>query len=409
MRPRSRYAWAAALLLLLACVLALTSVPKLRMGLDIVRSKITGSLPDVEWKDLYWMARGAHFNLPDLAKTSDPYAAIRNPYDTPADISVGIKLFRYHCASCHGPDGAGGLGGPALQHRQMVKGSSDWALFKTVSLGIRGTSMPASDLPWLDRWRLVAYLRTLTLRSELPQNSATSPEILAHPVTYDAIRAANQNLNSWITYSGSYDSHRFSPNNQITSANVAGLRLLWMRQYSISEPSIETSPLVVDGYMFVTVPPGRVEALDAKTGALLWSYDRALPQNLSLCCGSLNRGLAVLGSTLFLGTLDAHLVALDIKTGQVLWDIEIANYKNGYSITGAPLALKNMVITGVAGGEFGIRGFITARDPSTGKEIWRFDTIPQPGQPGADTWEGGSTQTGGGPTWLTGSFDPDTN
>lgn len=161
--------------------------------------------------------------------------------------------------------------------------------------------------------------------------------------------------------------------------------------------------------MFVTVPPNRVEALDAKTGALVWAYDRNLPDHLTLCCGYSNRGLAVLGSTLFLGTLDAHLVALDMHTGRVLWDVEIADYKSGSSITGAPLALKNLIVTGVAGGEYGFRGFIDARDPETGKEVWKFDTIPQSGAPGAETWAGNSAQTGGGPTWLTGSFDPDTN
>ena len=103
------------------------------------------------------------------------------------------------------------------------------------------------------------------------------------PVSYEAIRAADRELSSWLTYSGSYDGHRFSPNSQITPANAASLRLLWMRQYITSEPSIETSPLVVDGYMFVTVPPNRVEALDAKTGILIWSYDRNLPEHLSLC------------------------------------------------------------------------------------------------------------------------------
>ena len=407
---RSRYAWAAVLLLLLGIVLALTSLPKLRVGLAIVGSKATGSLPDVGWMDLFRMVRpGTHFNLPELAKTPNPYSTIRNPYDSPADISVGTELFQSHCATCHGPEGSGGPGGPALQRRRMVQGSSDWALFRTVSLGIHGTAMPASDLPWHDRWRLAAYLRSLMLRSELRLNSEAALEVRTQPVSYEAVRAADRDLNSWLTYSGSYDGHRFSPNSQITPANAASLRLLWMRQYITSEPSIETSPLVVDGYMFVTVPPNRVEALDAKTGSLIWSYDRDLPEHLSLCCGSPNRGLAVLGSTFFVGTLDAHLVALDVQTGRLSWDVEIADYKAGYSITSAPLALKNMVITGVAGGEFGIRGFITARDAVTGEEVWRFDTIPQAGQPGADTWGGNSGQTGGGATWLTGSFDPDTN
>ena len=407
---RTRYAWIVVPLMLLGIALALSSVPKFRSGLAIVESKATGALPDVGWMDLFRMIRpGTHFNLPELAKNPNPYATIRNPYNSAADISAGTDLFQSHCATCHGSDGSGGPGGPALQSRRMVRGSSDWALFRTVSLGIRGTAMPPSDLHWQERWQLAAYLRSLMLRSGVRPNSEAVLEVRTRPVTYDAVCAAGQGRSNWLTYSGSYDGHRFSSNNQITPANAAGLRLLWMRQYNTSEPSIETSPLVVEGYMFLTVPPNRVEALDAKTGSLIWFYDRDLPEHMSLCCGSGNRGLAVLGNTLFVGTLDAHLVALDIQTGRPSWDVEIADYKSGYSITGAPLAVKNMVITGVAGGEFGIRGFITAREAATGKEVWRFGTIPDPGQPGADTWSGNSGQTGGGATWLTGSFDPDSN
>lgn len=411
----NRHSWwrwlvALAVLLVLGIVVLSRFVPKVRMGLTIVELKVAGSIPDVAWADLFNMVRsGEHYSLPELAKTANPYISIGNPYVSPVDVSTGGEIFRTHCATCHGSNGAGGPGGPDLRHRQMVQGSSDWALFRTVSFGIRGTAMPASHLPWLERWRLVAYVRSLGIGAEVPSKLASTARVLAQPVTYEAIRAADQNPNNWLTYSGSYDSHRFSASTQVTAANVSRLRLLWARQYSIPDPSIETSPLVVDGFMFVTLPPNRVEALDAQTGNLIWAYDRALPANLPLCCGSGNRGLAVLGSNLFFGTLDAHLVALDIHTGQVSWDVEIADYKTGYSITGAPLALKNMVVTGVAGGEFGIRGFVDARDATTGKEIWRFETIPQPGQPGAETWAGDSARTGGGSTWLTGSFDPDSN
>ena len=407
---RSRYAWGAVVLLVLGVMLALSSVPKGRMGLDIVWSKATGRLPDVEWTDLYRMVRsGGHFNLPALAKTPNPYSTIKSSYNTPADVSAGSELFRSHCGSCHGANGSGGPGGPNLQHRRMERGGSDWALFRTISLGISGTAMSASNLPWLDRWRLVGYISSLMLQSDRPPNSKAASEMRTPPVNYETIRDADQNPSRWLTYSGSYDGHRFSPNSQITRANVSGLRLLWMRQYNTPERSIETSPLVVDGYMFVTVPPNRVEALNAETGALIWAYDRDLPEHLSLCCGEVNRGLAILGSTLYFGTLDAHLVALAMSTGQVYWDVKIADYETGYTITSAPLALKNLVITGIAGGEYGIRGFVDARDAATGKEVWRFETIPQPGQPGADTWSGNSWRTGGGPTWLTGSFDPDSN
>jgi len=397
-------------LLFLSVAVAVGSSLKARQGLAIVRLKATGALSDIGWLDLFRMIRsGRHFNLPELVRSPNPYAAIVNPYSSPSDISAGSVLFQLHCTLCHGTNGEGGRGGLRLQQRHMVQGSSDWAIFRTVSLGVAGTGMPASDLPWLEKWQLVAYVRSLAAGTASGGESDSLPEVSARSVDYGAVRDAGQNTNGWLTYSGSYDGHRFSLNTQITLANVAGLRLLWERQYNTSEPSIETSPLVVDGYMFVTVPPNRVEALDAKTGALIWAYDRDLPTHLALCCGLVNRGLAVLGSMLYFGTLDAHLVAINIHTGRPVWDVEIADYKLGYSITSAPLAVKNLIITGVAGGEFGVRGFIDALDAATGKEVWKFETIPRPGQPGAETWAGGSAQTGGGPTWLTGAFDPSTN
>lgn len=394
-------------------LLAVRRIPRAREGVAIVGLKLTGSLSDISWGDLYRIYKtsrnGRRFNLPDLATTPNPYAVLVNPFGSPEDVSAGSDLFRSHCSTCHGSNGSGGAGGPVLQHRQMVHGGSDWAIFKTVSMGVPGTAMPSSTLSWTDKWLLVAYVRSLTLHTEQPFDESAVPTGATAPVSYEDILHAGQLPDRWLTYSGSYDAHRFSPAVEITPANVANLRLLWQRQYDISEPSLETSPLVVDGRMFVTVPPSRVEALDVRTGSLIWAYDRELPKQLNLCCGYVNRGLAVLGSMLYFGTLDGHLIALDINTGRVGWDIPIADYKAGYSITGAPLALKNLVLTGVAGGEYGIRGFVEALDATTGKEVWRFETIPQPGRPGLDTWKGDSWKTGGGPTWLTGSFDPDAN
>jgi len=400
------------LVVAIGLVAFLGHVPKARQGLTIAYLKATGSLPDVSWSDLYRMtAKDRHYNLPDLATDPNPYAVITNPYAGSDDLAAGGALFQSHCSVCHGSNGVGATGGPRLQQRHMIQGDSPWALFRTITLGIRGTAMPPNgSLPWADRWRVVAYVTSLTLRAEVPGELEAASKLPAlDPVTYDEIRAGTQAQDRWLTYSGSYDGHRFSNADQIKPTNVSMLRLLWMRQYDVSDRSIETSPLVIAGYMFVTVPPNRVEALDAKTGALIWAYDRHLPDKISLCCGSGNRGLAVLDKTLFLGTLDAHLVALDLETGKVMWDVEIADYREDYSITGAPLALKNIVVTGVAGGDYGVRGFVDARDAVTGKELWRFYTIPGPGQPGSDTWSGDSLKTGGGPTWLTGSFDPETN
>ena len=412
MRARTSYTWAAVGFLVLVIVIAVCSVAPVRWRLALVRLKATGSLPDLGWGDLVWMSRpGSNFNLKELTETPNPsVAVIKNPYNSAADIATGEGVFQSHCTICHGANGSGGPSGPTLQRRQLAQGSSDLAIFRTISFGIRGTAMPSSNLSKRDKWRLVSYVRSLMVGTKLSANSIPAASIPApKPVSYEEILSVDQVPSQWLSYLGSYDSHRFSPLNQITTTNAPSLRLLWMRQYSISEPSNEATPLVAGNYMFVTVPPSRVEALDARTGDLIWAYDRTLPEHLSLCCRYVNRGVAILGDTLFFGTLDAHLVALDISTGQLRWEVAIADYKDGYSITGAPLALKNMVITGVAGGEYGIRGFLDARDAATGKEIWRFQTIPQPGQPGADTWEGDSWKTGGGPTWTTGSFDPTTN
>ena len=392
-------------------VFALISVPRFRWRVGIVRLKATGALPDITWKELIQLSRrGDPFNLKELATTPSPYLVIRNPFASDEGVSAGEKIFQLHCTVCHGANGVGGAGGPTLKQRKMREGSSDWAIFKTISKGIAGTPMPPSTLPENDRWRLVAYVQSLAQVSETHGDSVLNSKIASlGSVRYEDILAAAKDPTRWLTYSGSYDGHRFSSSDQITPANASSLRLLWMRQYTTSETFIETSPLIIDGYMFITVPPNRVEALDAKTGAQIWHYDRLLPQRLSLCCGYANRGLAVLGKMLFLGTLDAHLVALDMRTGNVSWDAEIADYKTGYSITGAPLALKNLVITGVGGGEFGIRGFVDARDAATGKEIWRFDALPQPGQPGAESWGTDASKIRGAPTWQTGTFDPELN
>jgi alcohol dehydrogenase (cytochrome c) len=408
LKKRLGYFFAAIVILMLASIAGLWAFPKTRWRIIVFKMKASGSLPELGWNDLYRMTTGEHANLSALVETPNAYAVIKNPYSQKFDVEAGRSIFQSHCSVCHGDNGAGGPGGPVLQHRVMVKGSSDWALFRTLTFGIPGTAMQASGLSRRERWQLVAAVQSIVGSGRIRTEVHVIPQ--SEPVTAQDLMTAGQTPDKWLTYSGSYDSHRFSPAAQIKPSNVAGLRLLWMRQYNTSEPSIETSPIVTGEYMFVTSPPNRVEALSVKSGAVIWTYERQLPQNLPVCCGYVNRGLAVLGDTIFFGTLDAHLVALDIRTGEVRWDVEIADHAHGYSITGAPLALKNMVITGVAGGEYGIRGFLTARDVQTGKEIWRFNTIPQPGDKGSESWvRGDAWKTGGGPTWITGSFDPKTN
>ena len=228
-------------------------------------------------------------------------------------------------------------------------------------------------------------------------------------VTYERLRRASEEARNWLTYSGSYWSQRHSLLRQIDPGNVKNLELKWVFQAD-SLQNFEATPLVVDGIMYFTSPINDVVALDATTGRLFWMFRYTPDRNSKPCCGSVNRGLAILGDHLFLATLDAHLIALDTRSGKPVWDTTVADVNAAYTMTLAPLVVKDKVVVGVSGGEFGIRGFVAAYDAATGKEAWKFHTIPAPGEPGHETW--GNTdawQHGGAPVWLTGSFDPELN
>ena len=233
---------------------------------------------------------------------------------------------------------------------------------------------------------------------------------LAIPILYAQVsnerllRAAAEPQN-WMMYSGTYSGQRYSTLSQIHSGNVKDLEQKWVFQAESLE-KFETTPLVVDGIMYITQAPSDALALDAKTGRVFWIYRHPTSMDVKPCCGSVNRGLAILGDTLFLATLDAQLVALDAKTGRPLWSTRVANPRSGYTMTLAPLVVKDKVIVGVAGGEFGIRGFIAAYDAQSGREAWRFYTVPGPGEAGHETWPDDTWQHGGASIWVTGSYDP---
>ena len=231
---------------------------------------------------------------------------------------------------------------------------------------------------------------------------------LAAQVTYEHILHAADTPGNWLTYSGAYSGHRYSSLNQIHRGNVGRLKLAWMYQTNDLN-QFETTPLVANGAMYISEPPSNAAALDLRSGRPLWIFRRTPPADVRLCCGQVNRGLAILGHTVFLGTVDAHLLALDAITGHLLWDVTVADYKLGYSITVAPLAIRDKVIVGISGGEYGIRGFVDAYDVSSGQRVWRFWTVPGPGEPGRDTWAGDTWKTGSAATWVTGSYDPSVN
>jgi alcohol dehydrogenase (cytochrome c) len=249
------------------------------------------------------------------------------------------------------------------------------------------------------RFRTLAVLALTGIALNVQVTAQVTDERLLH--------AAGEPQN-WLTYSGSYSSQRYSRLDQITPANVKNLEMKWVFQAD-SIQKMEATPIVVDGVMYVTQAPNDVVALDAKTGRIFWTYQYRVSPDARLCCGQVNRGLAIHGDTLFMGTIDAHLVALDAKNGRVLWNVEVADPKLGYSITEAPLVVRDKVILGPAGGEYGIRGFFAAFDIATGREIWRFYTVPAPGEPGNETWAGDSWKHGSAGSWNTGSYDPDLN
>ena len=258
--------------------------------------------------------------------------------------------------------------------------------------------------------RLVAALAALCLVVTLP---VVAQQPAAPTVTGQDLLRGFANDASWLMYSGDYTGARHSPLKQITPANVARLAAQWTFQVEnmVTGRGFEGTPIVLDGVMYVTGNNNTAWAVDVRTGKQLWRHRRQLPSGLTYGAGNAsNRGFAILGDRLFMGTLDAHLVALDRHSGKVLWDIVVDDFKVGYAVTQAPLIVKDKVIIGIAGGDLPTRGFLDAYDPETGKRVWRFWTIPGPGEPGSETWSDPAVlPRGGGATWQTGSYDPELN
>ena len=382
------------------------SLPKsIAWRAHIFARKATGAIPDLSWSELWQMTRARRgFGLGGVVSDGRSLeGSVSNPYFSDEDRHAGEQIYREKCSGCHGDDGSG-LHGPPLNGPSYKHGDSDLALYRIVRDGIPDTSMPPADLDLQGRWQVVAYLRTMQLKgSTVREDGLARPRI---HVDSARLRAAGTRGDEWLTYSGSLDGRRYSPLAQINTSNVARLRVKWVRQFTTTESKIQATPLVVDGVMFVTEPPAGVVALDARSGQALWSYKRKLPPDLPICCGRVNRGLAIHGHTLYFASLDGYLVALNANTGSLIWETKVVDTAKGYSLTGAPLVANDSVVVGVAGSEFGIRGLLSAYDAATGRLRWQFNTIPGPGEPGHETWENDAWRTGGGSTWTTGSFDP---
>jgi alcohol dehydrogenase (cytochrome c) len=220
-------------------------------------------------------------------------------------------------------------------------------------------------------------------------------------------RLLNPEPQNWLMYRANYAGWGYSPLDKINTGNVAKLTPVWALSTGVGEGH-QSPPMVNNGVMFVSTPQNQVYALDAKTGDILWFYKKALPDDL-MQLHPTNRGVALYEDKVYLATVDAHLVALDARTGKVVWDKVVDDYKKGVYHTLAPLIVRGKVMVGSSGGELAIRGFIQAFDARTGDTLWRTYTVPEPGQPGSETWSGDVWKTGGGSVWIQGTYDPDLN
>ena len=372
----------------------------------LYRQKVQGGIPNLSWTELWGLTgpgSGFHCAAGRSLEASLQYSA----NSSEGDRRAGARIFRERCTGCHGIDGEGGPGAPSLTRPEYKHGDSDLAIYQVVRDGVSGTAMPSAGLPMRELLQVTVHVKMLqTHASEDDTPEAPRPSI---QVSSERLRAAGTKTDEWLTYSNSYNGWRHTPLAEITSANVAQLRMRWIKQFDINDQAIEATPLVIDGVMFMAVDAGHVLALDAKTGSVIWEYKRPIPPNLPLEYGLVNRGLAVHGNILFFSGLDGYLVAINANDGTIAWERLVAKPSDGYSLSGAPLVVNGSVIVGVSGGEFSIRGFLAAYDVSNGQLQWQFDAIPGPGEIGHETWENDAWRTGGGGTWVTGSYDPETD
>jgi alcohol dehydrogenase (cytochrome c) len=252
----------------------------------------------------------------------------------------------------------------------------------------------------MKQWLLSSFVASTCLVSI---SAVAGPIENYSPVTADRLK--NPEPGNWMLYRRTYDGQGYSPLDQINTSNVKGLTPVWTFSTGVSEGH-EAPPIINNGVMFVATPMGQVIALSAKTGEEYWRYKRQLPDDLFQLHPT-NRGVGLWQDKLYLATTDDHLVALDAKTGKVVWDKKVQDYKKGQYMTLMPMVVDGKVVVGGSGGEFGVRGYVVAFDANDGKELWRTFTIPAEGEPGHETWSGDDWKSGGGPAWMTGTYDTD--
>jgi alcohol dehydrogenase (cytochrome c) len=340
-------------------------------------------------------------------------------------VDPGRAVFESRCARCHGGDGNGGERGPAIV--QKLGPLDDTQLTKLIHEGLPMKGMPPTVVSPGELGTLLKFLRTIQritdrplVRTTVPTSDGRTLDGLVVGEGFDDLQVRTDDGRvhlfrrsgdrfrpvtseaGWPTYNGEPGGNRYTTLTQIDKTTVARLAPKWIR--SIPDVGqLQGTPVVADGIMYVTAP-NEAYALDAGSGRQVWHFKR--PRTKGVSGGNANRGAAVAGDRLFMLTDHAHVIALNRFTGELLWDAELADWTDNYAASSAPLPAGNLIISGVSGGEHGANGFVAAHDQETGKEVWRFWTVPKPGEPGSETWQGKDIEHGGAPTWFTGSYDP---
>ena len=343
----------------------------------------------------------------------------------PQDPDPGRKAFENRCARCHGGDGNGGEMGPSILFR--LPSRTDQQLTDLIHEGLPARGMPPSDVAGGELSALVAFLRTIEKRPEtrpvvrvtlqttggkaiagqLLGEGADDLQLLTDDRRVVLLRRAGDRVREvtssvdWPSYNGDPGGNRYTRLTDINKSTIAHLAPRWVFPLPGSANS-QVTPTVVGGIMYVAAL-NECFALDAGTGRQIWRYQHPRTPGMFT---NVNRGVAVAGDRVFMETDRAHILALNRFTGELLWDTQLEDWRKNYSASSAPLAAGNLIISGVSGGEHGANGFVAAHDQATGKEVWRFWTVPRRGEPGSETWQGKDIDHGGAPTWFTGSYDP---
>ena len=345
------------------------------------------------------------------------------------DAEGGRAVFASRCAACHGTEGGGGELGPSIVARIPLRADTD--LEAMIREGLPGAGMPSfASLSKTESTNLIAFLRTLRPRAGtgpqrtsvvLADGSSLSGVVLNQSVGEMQILGDDRRAHllrettpgryrtvtsqtGWTTYNGQASGNRYSALTEITADNVARLAPQWV----FTLPNVsqgQVTPVVVDGLMYVSAA-NDLYALDAGSGRQVWNYRRPRTRGLAgVAARGVNRGVAVGGERVFMATDHAHLIALNRASGALLWETEMADWRQNYNGTGAPMVVGDLVIAGIAGGDEGARGFVAAYEQATGKEVWRFWAVPARGEPGSETWKGNAIDHPGAATWMTGSYD----